>query len=103
MLNWISDYYVGEKVEDPASIQKQINDRKGPFSVHVITLPVNPSNTLEITAAITLRQKYMYDRCPTIIGLAADKESAMELASRILEECYRETGSFKVEEYLKNR
>jgi hypothetical protein len=45
----------------------------------------------------------MYDNCRTVIGMAYGKNHAMALAATVLEECYHETGSFRVDEYLKNR
>ena len=58
---------------------------------------------MEIVPAVMLIQRTAYDLCPAIIGMAKGKEEAIELAAKIAEEVWKETGSFDIEEYMKNR
>jgi hypothetical protein len=94
---------VDPQIQNPEEIKKKINRRKAPGFIYLLTFPSNPANVMEIVPAILLRQRHMYDNCRTVIGMAYGKNHAMALAATVLEECYHETGSFRVDEYLKNR
>jgi hypothetical protein len=94
---------VDPKIQNPEAVKKKINRRKAPGLIYLLTFPSNPANVMEIVPAILLRQRHMYDNCRKVFGMAYGKDQAMALAAEVLEECYRETGSFRVDEYLKNR
>lgn len=103
MLKWMKDYYVGEGIENSQEIQKRVNKKNGPSDIYLLTLAANPENVMEMLQASSLRNKIMYKACPMIIGMALEKSGAMNLATEILMECKEKTGTFRVEEYLKNR
>lgn len=103
MLKWQKKYYVGESVKEPHKIKRKINAGKLAPGIFLLTLSNNPENICEIVPAAMLMQKAYREICPLIFGMAKGKDEAMELLSGILEEIYRETGSFSVAEYLKNR
>lgn len=103
MLKWQKKYYISEGVKSPVKIQSKINAGKPVPGIYLLTLSDNPGNIMEIVPAVTLIQKTAYDLCPVIIGMARGKDEALELVQRIVEEVYRETGSFGIKEYMKNR
>ena len=103
MLKWKKKYYIGESVKAPVKIQSKINAGKPVPRIYLITLSDNPGNIMEIVPAVMLIQRTAYDLCPAIIGMAKGKEEAIELAAKIAEEVWKETGSFDIEEYMKNR
>ena len=57
----------------------------------------------EIIPAVVLVQKAAYDLCPLILAMAKGKDEAIDLAGKIAEACYQETGRFQIKEYIKNR
>lgn len=103
MLNWMKGYYKGEGIRNSFAIRNKINHRKAVPEIFLLTFSNNPDNILEIVPAVALIQKTVYDRCPTIIGMAQGKAQAIDLAVKIIEEVFHSTGAFRVEEYFKNR
>lgn len=103
MLRWINDFYRGAGVEDPEELKAKINAGAFLPGVYLLTLSDNPENIMEILPAVSLKQKTAVHLCPLVIGAAYGKEEAMELVCGIVEEVYQKTGSFCVEDYLKNR
>ncbi|MDO5362159.1 MAG: hypothetical protein Q4F03_05860 [Eubacteriales bacterium] len=103
MVKWIKNYYTGEGVEEPARIRRKINAGKFVPEIYLLTLSNHPDNLCDIIPAFMLMQKGYREICPLIFGMAKGKDEAMEMAAELLGEIYRETGSFKVAEYLKNR
>src|SRR5699024_5716676 len=103
MLRWIENYYVGSSVRKPEEMKEKINSGFFAPGIYLLTLSDNPNNLLEFLPAASLKQKAVYRLCPTIIGIAWGKEEAIELTCQILKEVYERTGSFRVEDYLKNR
>lgn len=103
MLKWINNFYRGAGVENPEELKSEINSGTFLPGVYLITLSDNPQNIMEILPAVSLKQKAVVHLCPLVIGVAYGKEEAMELVCGIVEDVYRETGSFCVEDYLKNR
>ena len=103
MLKWKKKYNIGESVKAPVKVQSKINAGKPVPGIYLLTLSDNPGNIMEIIPAVMLVQKPAYDLCPVIIGMAKGKEEALELVQKIVEEVYRETGSFEIREYMKNR
>lgn len=103
MVKWISNFYRGTGVEKPEELKAKINAGAFLPGVYLLTLSDNPQNIMEILPAALLRQKSSVYLCPLVIGVAYGKEEAMELVCDIVKEVYQKTGSFCVEEYLKNR
>lgn len=103
MLKWWEHCYIGEGVKGSASLIGKINGGKAAPGIYLVTLSHNPHNIMEIIPAVVLVQRAAYDFCPMIIAMAKGKDEAIDLAGKIAEVCYRETGSFQIKEYIKNR
>ncbi len=103
MLRWVDHYYVGSGIKDSDKIRKKIDQGNITPDIYVLTLSDNPGNLLEMFPSVLLKQRWMRELCPTIIGMARGKDGAIELVTNILLEIYRETGEFQVEDYIKNR
>lgn len=103
MVKWLKNYYVGEGVKEPGKVRRKIRAGKFVPGIYLLTLSNNPANLCEIIPAAMLMQKSYAGICPPIFGMAKGKNEAMEMVSDILGEIYRETGSFQVTDYLKNR
>ncbi len=103
MLRWIENYYVGSSIRKPEEMKKKIDSGFFAPGIYLLTLAGNPDNLMEFLPAASLKQEALRRLCPTVIGMALGKEEAIELTCRILEEVYDRTGSFRVEDYLKNR
>lgn len=103
MLKWCRDLRIGESVKKTDRIRRKLNHGKIVPGVYLITFSENPRNLLEIKPALTMIQQSAADICPEIIGLAGNKDEAVEMTVEIIQEVYDRTGDFRVEEYWKNR
>ena len=103
MLKWCRDLRIGESVKEADRIRRKLNHGKIVPGVYLITISENPRNLLEIIPALTMIQQSAADICPEIIGLAGNKDEALEMTVEIIQEVYDRTGDFRVEEYWKNR
>lgn len=101
-MRWYEHLYVGENAKKRRFSIIQ-NIRKGRFSpgVHVITLPSNDKNVLDIyPASVLLKDYYKNQKDFLILGIAADYYEALSVAGNIVDEVYRKTGAFSVAAYL---
>lgn len=103
MLKWQRNYYVGEGINNPEKIYKKVNAGKLVPGIYLLTLSETPGNLVEMLPASVLAQKAARAVCPPIIGMAKGKDSAIALTAEILEEMYKKTGTFRLEEYMENR
>ena len=84
-------------------IKKKLNSGKPVLGIYLLTLSENPVNLMDIIPAAMLIQKSFYGICPKIIGMAKGKEEALEMVRSLIDEMYRETGTFATAEYIENR
>ena len=103
MLKWNKDLRIGEGVKKADKIRRKLNHGKIVPGIYLITFSENPRNLLEIIPALTMVQQSAADICPEIVGLAGDKDEAMEMVTEMIQEVYDKTGDFRVQEYWKNR
>ena len=96
MLKWQENFLAGESVKDPEEIKKKLNSGKPVLGIY-------PVNLMDIIPAAMLIQKSFYGICPKIIGMAKGKEEALEMVRSLIDEMYRETGTFATAEYIENR
>ena len=60
MLKWYRNLYIGHNAEKKAKkLIKKINHGAGVLDVYLVTLAVNPENSLEIISANQLMQKIL--------------------------------------------
>ena len=103
MLKWLPKYYVGEGIREASRIQTKLNDGKFVPGVYLLTLPANPGNILDLVPAMNLVSRRSYEHCPLIIGMAANKDEALELCRKLVMKVYKETGGFRIRDYVMNR
>ncbi len=102
-MKFIDRLYFGEKVKKKGNrIIRKI--RKGSFftGAYVICLPENRTTPVEYYSARLLLQDYYKTHEPTVIGIAADEEEAMEVTADIIKDCMEKTGSLDVRRYTES-
>ncbi|MDD7741051.1 MAG: hypothetical protein PUJ62_13505 [Lachnospiraceae bacterium] len=101
MINWYKNLYVGDTAQKK---QKKLIYRieHGKFTpdVWLITLSTNEQNHLDILPAASLKQPYVKEHLPMIVGLAVSYEESLCVVEHIVKEVYRETGDTKIREWL---
>ena len=81
----------------------KIKDGKFSPTTYVIALPRNNRDVLEAFPAELLKEKYYKHENIFIIGLAKGNAEANELMCRIIVECYRETDTVNVRDFILDR
>lgn len=85
--------------KDYDAILAALKEHRFKFGVYCIMFPVNVNNLLDIVNANELKFHYYRSRTNYIIGLAHDKESAVEIVTDIILKAYEATGTFNLKEY----
>ncbi len=99
-MKFIDRLYFGEQAKKKGKrIIKKI--RKGCFftGAYVICLPEDRETPVEYYSARLLLQDYYKTHEPTIIGIAADEEEAMEVTAGIIKDFIEETGTLDVRSF----
>ena len=103
-MEWYYDLYLGEKIAKKKNkIIYKINDGKLSPSTFVIVLPRNNRDVLEAFPFEVLKQKYYKRQDFFIIGIAKGREEANQLMLDIIQECYRETDTVNVRDFILDR
>ena len=98
---WYDKLYVGESiVHKTKKIKWKIMHNAGQIGIYVITLASNRQNLLDIIPSYELMQRGYPKREMVIVGLAKGYDEAVEVAASIVDEVYRNTGTFAVRTYL---
>ena len=98
---WYDKLYVGESiVHKTKKIKWKIMHNAGQIGIYVITLASNRQNLLDIIPSYELMQRGYAKREMVIVGLAKGYDEAVEVAASIVDEVYRNTGTFAVRTYL---
>ena len=98
---WYDKLYVWESiVHKTKKIKWKIMHNAGQIGIYVITLASNRQNLLDIIPSYELMQRGYPKREMVIVGLAKGYDEAVEVAASIVDEVYRNTGTFAVRTYL---
>lgn len=99
---WYEHLYVGEKAKKRRfSIIQNIRRNRFQAGVYVITPASNKQNVLDIyPAAVLLEPHYRDNEELLILGIGEDYFETLEVARKIVDDIYRTTGGFSLDEYL---
>lgn len=92
-------------VDDEISMHKRktiknLKHNKFMLGVYVITLSMNPQDQLDIIPSYVLMQKAYKNMELVVVGIASDRENAMELLNRMVMDCLREMGDVSLRGYF---
>lgn len=101
-MYWYKHLYVGDRAAKRRfSIIQNIRMNRFQIGIHVITSASNENNLLDIyPASVLLQEYYKKKEDLLILGIGADYYDALETVRRIVDDIYRETGNFSLEEFL---
>ncbi len=103
-MEWYYDLYLGEKIAKKKNkIIYKINDGKLSPSTFVVVLPRNNRDILETFPFEVLKQKYYKRQDFFIVGIAKGKEEANKLMFEIIKDCYQETDTVNVRNFILDR
>lgn len=95
-MRWYRNLYLGPNAAgNIRRIREKAAAGEWMAYVYYVTLPSSAGQLLDIFHNAMLLQPFFADRqCTDIVGVAEGKAEAYELARRILEEIYGQTGAF---------
>lgn len=103
MITWNEHLVCTDDITgDVRSIKRRLRFRKAAAAAtFAITFATNNDNLFDIYNMGELLFRYYRDSDEkiTIVGLASSREGACELVSKMLEDVYKETGTFNVRGY----
>ena len=100
-MYWCKKLYIGETAAaKQKEILKSLKHRKWTMGIYVITLSENKNNLLDIYESIQFKQPYFRKKKLEIVGVASGKKEAFALVTKIIDDVYTSTGSFKVREFF---
>ena len=93
-------YVDKEMSKQKNKIIKKLKHNKETFGVHVITLSMNPEDELDIYPSYVLKQKEYINKDIIVVGIASDKDKAMELLIQMTDDCFDEMGTISFRQFF---
>ena len=87
-----------EKKKD--KIIKKLENKKFQVSIHLLVLPRNEDNQLEIINSVLLLQPDYPKEDYFVVGIAKSYDDALELVEKIAKEVYHETKGTDIRSYI---
>lgn len=100
---WSDRLYIGEGIAQTQTALRADIDAADVLKYkkeYVVILALNPANLLELIPVKELAFSYYQEAAPYIVGLAANKGEATELARRIVEDAAHAQGDTDVRRYF---
>ena len=97
-MQWREPLYLGRKARAHQEKYRQLLETLSAteykkLNFYVIVSPANEQNLMELIPASHLKQTYYRAESMSILGLAADKNEAIDLCHRMIRDCYIGNGS----------
>lgn len=100
-MYFYQNLYVSNKIEHPGRVKWRLRHQAGQFSVYLLLLCCAESkNQLEIINSAFLQQPFYKKNRPLILGIAAGRNDAMDMAVGLIEDAYACTGTGDIRSYL---
>ena len=94
--------YVDEDIsKQKKKIMRRLKHNKETIGVYIITLSLNPEDELDIYPSYVLRKKEYIDKNIIVVGIASDKENAMELLVKMTDDCFKEMGKIFFRQFFR--
>ncbi len=94
--------FVGKSIKDPEAKKRALESGDWKDNCFLLLYVPDPDNAHpgEIGRSLVLKQPYYRENPPVVLGIASDKDEAVELLRELVEEAVRETGKPDVRAYL---
>lgn len=100
-MRWALNLYTTPKTKKCLPIiMNRLKRRRFQPGLWLITLSSNKENLLDIFQSIYYMQPMFEKMNPDIVGIAENEDAARELLIKILEDVYKQQGSFDVQTYF---
>lgn len=100
-MRWYNDLYVGyNALDNKSDIIKKIKRGKPQMNKYVLALPLNDYDVLDIYPSYVLIQKWYRKSDLVIVGIAEGMEEAQDMLQLVIMDCFRDTGTVRVKDYI---
>lgn len=102
LLTFSPKLYLGEGIKEQKldKIKNKLINKPLLAGVHILVLSRNPVDQLEVLDSKQLVQRFYERHELYVIGIAKDREEALDLVEQIAQECLDSRGDCKLKEYL---
>lgn len=94
-------YVDSEVSKQKNKIIRKLKHNKETIGIYVITLSNNPKDELDIYPSYVLRQKEYINQELIVVGIASDKDKAMELIVNMTDDCFSEMGKISFRQFFR--
>lgn len=103
-MRWWEHLYLGKKAEKSREkVLKAIRQGTHRHDLYVITLPESGNHILDIRPASLLTEEERKDQEFWILGVSIGYTEALEVVRTMIDDMYRQTGSFDWNAYMKEK
>jgi hypothetical protein len=94
--------YLGDSIDTVQlhKIKKKLMRKPLLAKVYILALATNEDDQLEFFDSRWLLTRHYDGYVPYIVGFASDRDEAIELVQKIVNECLKERGDLSLREYL---
>lgn len=98
---WYKHLYLSPSLEDMKRVVRyEIKYKKVPIGYYLLTLPSTPNNLFDIWRSEQIHMPWMKNQVLDVVGVAASKEEACEMAASIIYETFKVDETVNVKAYL---
>jgi len=100
-MNWYQDLYIGKSIDNKVKkVIRKLERNSGQLKLYCICISASTKDSLDIIPSweITVFRRHYEDL--KIVGLAGDKDEAIELTGQIISDIYEKTNGLDVRDYL---
>ena len=103
-MQFMGSLYVGETIASAEyKIVEKVHKGEVVSDLYLITFSSHPDNMLDVMLEKEALQTCYKKQGLKVVGIAGDKEEAIELVQFIIEESIKETGNADVREFLRKK
>ena len=100
-MNWYRHLYTGKTVEKKKKrLIRELERGTYRGSAYLLTLAVHPEKQMELLPVRQLRFDYLRENCLLVVGIAGNREEALELLETIVSDVYEVTGGIDLRGYF---
>lgn len=98
---WYDKLYLSDKIsKKKKTIIKKIESGKFDPNYYLITIADTGDNMLDICNCIEYHQKFYDNHTKYVVGIARNKQEAIDIVVEIIDKMYKEIGNFDICSYL---
>ena len=100
-LPFIKEFYLGDSLSwNRKQITSMLSNNQYEKTWYLITLASNPANQYEMIKGKQLSLGIVWEHLPLIVGIASNRQEAIELVIKLIKDVYHHTGMYHPQNYF---